>query len=380
MNDLRFQLRKFLALLVVSGLVGHALAQDSDAPPLDPSVAVSVSALEKIQGDVESNPKLKSVVLKVLEKTRGTDHFVSIVKKFKIQGQEEGLLDLARKRPNSEAGMQAVRILGEEQKLEIINKSLVSGEKLERQNLLTAIGNVREKSFVPLLFSFFTNSSNEAVLRKQSIRSLAGTQEGSAGLLKLARAEQIADEFKFTAATELNAVRWEEIKQDAARLLPLPESHGSSPLPSLAELLKMPSDAIRGEKVFFKAESACSSCHQVFGKGIEVGPNLSEIGSKLPREALVESILDPSAGISFGFELFNIETKSGDEAAGIIVSETADEISLKDAKGLVLKYKKSDLTRREKMKQSIMPTGLQATMSTQEFVDLIAYLSELKKK
>ena len=120
--------------------------------------------------------------------------------------------------------------------------------------------------------------------------------------------------------------------------------------------------------------------HQVNGRGIDFGPNLSGIGAKLGKDALVESILDPSAGISFGYEAWQIELKSGDEAFGLIASETADELAIKAQGGIITRYKKSAIAKREQQKLSIMPVGLQQTMTTQEFVDLVEYLSSLKKQ
>ena len=39
-----------------------------------------------------------------------------------------------------------------------------------------------------------------------------------------------------------------------------------------------------------------------------------------------------------------------------------------------------EITGKDQMKLSIMPAGLQQTMSTQELVDLVEYLSSLKKR
>jgi putative heme-binding domain-containing protein len=185
---------------------------------------------------------------------------------------------------------------------------------------------------------------------------------------------------KFTASAELNAVRWTNIKAEAAQLLPLPMARDSKPMPSTVELLKMSSDSANGEKVFFRQLPGCFTCHSVRGKGGQIGPDLSEIGTKLAKEAIVESILEPSAGISVGYETYSVELKSGDEGYGLLVSETADEIAIKDAKGIVTHYKKSDVTSKRKLKVSLMPTGLQQGMSAQEFADLVGFLSGLKKQ
>ncbi len=140
----------------------------------------------------------------------------------------------------------------------------------------------------------------------------------------------------------------------------------------------MKGDAGRGAEVFALADVACINCHQVNSKGIDFGPRLSEIGTKLAKEALYESIIDPSAGISFGYEGWQIQLKNGDEALGLIVSETNDELAVKTQNGIVTRYKKSELEKRTKMNISIMPAGLQQAMSVQDLVDLVEYLTTLK--
>jgi putative heme-binding domain-containing protein len=123
----------------------------------------------------------------------------------------------------------------------------------------------------------------------------------------------------------------------------------------------------------------CANCHQVNGQGIDFGPNLSEVGSKLGKDALYEAILDPSAGISFGYEAWQLTLKSGDEAYGLIVSDTPEEIAVKAIGGIVTRYPKRDIVTREQSKLSIMPAGLQQAMTAQELVDLVEYLSSLTK-
>jgi putative heme-binding domain-containing protein len=169
------------------------------------------------------------------------------------------------------------------------------------------------------------------------------------------------------------------LKAQAAQVLPLPQGRNTAPLLRLQELLKMPGDTQKGAQVFARAEVGCVNCHRVNDKGVDLGPALSEIGAKLGKDGLYEAILDPSAGIAFGYEAWQIDLKSGDEAFGIIVSETADELVLKDAKAIATRIKKSDITKRQQSKTSLMPAGLQQTMSTQDLVDLVEYLSSLKK-
>ena len=90
-----------------------------------------------------------------------------------------------------------------------------------------------------------------------------------------------------------------------------------------------------------------------------------------------------SLSIVNGYEGKTIKLKSGDLADGIIVSQTADEVTLKTSTGtaaIQTKYRRSDIADIKDMKTAIMPEGLQTNMTTQEFVDLIEYLASLKKK
>ena len=184
---------------------------------------------------------------------------------------------------------------------------------------------------------------------------------------------------KLAVASTLATSRWPAIKSEAAQVFPPLQGHDSQPLPPIAELVRMKGDPVKGAEVFRRETVGCIKCHQVNGEGMDFGPKLSEIGTKLGRDAIFESILDPSAGISFGFEAWQIELKNGDETFGIVSSETAEEIAVKTQNGISTRYKKSDLAKREMQKLSIMPAGLQQAMSTQDLVDLVEYLTTLKK-
>ena len=106
---------------------------------------------------------------------------------------------------------------------------------------------------------------------------------------------------------------------------------------------------------------------------------MTEIGDKLPRDALYASILDPSVAISFGFEGYEILLKDGTSRVGIIASETDDEINLRVPGGVSAVFEKSQLVDRKKLKDSLMPVNLQSAMSIEELVDLVEFLASLRK-
>ena len=144
----------------------------------------------------------------------------------------------------------------------------------------------------------------------------------------------------------------------------------------MSRLVTMKGDGVAGAKIY---ETLCSNCHQARGKGKDFGPNLSEIGDKLGRDALFLSVLDPNAGVSFNYEGTGLGLRSGDEVVGIVVSETDDSITLKTTGAIVTTYPKNRIRARRKLNVSIMPADLQRSMTVEELVDLVEYLSGLRK-
>ena len=368
----------------MSGLLSSCLAfclvvANLAAETIDPErVTTIIEALTRLGPEkVEANPKLKEALGQVLEATRGTPRFVELVRDFHIKNQAPALLELAVANPDNSTGVEAIRLILASRNSKLLTMSLAGTNAVK---VAEALGNTADKQIVALLEPIVADSARDVGLRRQAVHALAQVQEGAVSLLKLAKEQKLPEDVKLAAGFELNSVRWADIKTEAAQVLPLPQGRNAQPLPPISELIKMPGDAKRGAEVFRRELVGCIKCHQVNGEGIDFGPNLSEIGTKLGKDALYEAILDPSAGISFGFEAWQIEFKSGDEAYGLIVSDTAEEIAVKTQGGIVTRYKKSDVAKREQQKLSIMPAGLQQTMSTADLVDLVEYLSSLKKE
>jgi putative heme-binding domain-containing protein len=338
--------------------------------------SINLEALSRLKGvDLEANPAVKSVVMKLLDQVRGTPQFLEIAREFNIKGQTQPLLELAAQDPRGTTGVESMRLILRQNDSQDLQTALAGTNAL---NLVEALGNTADKEIIPILLPLLTNNTHSIDVRKQAVRSLVKVQEGAAILLELAGIQKLPEDLRLIASSELNSVRWTDLKKQAAEILPLPKNQNANPLPAVAELVKMRGDPQKGAAVLRRDTVGCLKCHQINGEGIDFGPNLSEIGTKLARGAIYESILDPSAGISFGYEAWQIELKNGDDALGLIISETPDEIALKTVGGLVTRYKKTEISRRTKQKLSIMPAGLEQTMTMPELVDLVEYLGSLK--
>jgi putative heme-binding domain-containing protein len=135
-----------------------------------------------------------------------------------------------------------------------------------------------------------------------------------------------------------------------------------------------------GRELFNDANrAACFKCHSVDGSSSKAGPDLFAVGDKFPRPDLTSAVLEPSAAIAVGYGTTMVETKSEEQFEGIIKESTADYLSLMGADAKSVRIKKSDIATQHDSLVSLMPEGLHAGMSRQEFTDVIEYLVTLKQ-
>lgn len=137
---------------------------------------------------------------------------------------------------------------------------------------------------------------------------------------------------------------------------------------------RLPADgnAAAGKDVF---QTACAQCHRVGELGFDVGPNLTGMSHR-SVEDLVSNILDPNMAINPNYVSVSIETKDGELYTGIMTAETSDAITLLQAQGIKATLSRNEIERLESNGTSLMPEGLEATMSPQQLRDLVAFLQE----
>ncbi len=169
--------------------------------------------------------------------------------------------------------------------------------------------------------------------------------------------------------------------QEAARPL-LKELRGSAEdqKARLAELepALADGDPVQGKQLFSATKTACAVCHRIGGEGGLVGPNLTEIGQiRSPRD-LLEAIVFPSATFARGYEPVALMTTDGAIYSGVIHRETADAIHLYTSRRTEIRIERSQIDLMAPDKFSIMPQGLDRTLTPQELADLVAYVGSLK--
>ena len=172
--------------------------------------------------DLEANPSLKAAVLNVLKKTRGTPDFVKIVQDFQLPGQNAGLLEVALQHPANESGVEAMRMILASHDLSLVTEALRATNSAV--HTVEVLGNTRDKEVVPLLLPLVTEEHRDSAVWRQAVRSLSQIQEGAAGLLQLAQDDKLPNDVKFIATTELNQVRWPELKARPRKSCPHPRA------------------------------------------------------------------------------------------------------------------------------------------------------------
>ncbi|NOX98198.1 MAG: c-type cytochrome [Verrucomicrobia bacterium] len=213
-------------------------------------------------------------------------------------------------------------------------------------------------------------------LKIEIVNAMAMNGRAGRELIKLAQQGKLDDSLKPVAALAFARSPDAGLRNEGAKVLPVPKAAGAENFPSLAELVKKKGDANKGAELFAKA--TCNTCHRVKDQGIDFGPDLSQIGNKLSREAMFESILYPSVGISHGFHGVSVTKKDGAALVGYITGETDGELQLRLPGGVDQNVPKKDIAKRVDLEPSLMPPGLAAVIGADGLVDLVTWLQTLK--
>ena len=129
-------------------------------------------------------------------------------------------------------------------------------------------------------------------------------------------------------------------------------------------------NVIKGKAIF---TNTCGACHQLYGEGGVLGPELT--GSNRSNiDYLLSNILEPSADIQEDYKMVVITTRDGRTYIGTVASDTDRHLVLKVVGQDKVTINKSDVQSREDMPNSMMPSGLIDNMNDQEILDLVAYL------
>ena len=149
-------------------------------------------------------------------------------------------------------------------------------------------------------------------------------------------------------------------------------------------------NAAHGKELFY-GDANCSLCHMVEGKGGRIGPDLSSVGGSRTRDAIIDSVRNPSRRLAWGltestkefpqeYETVTVVTAEGKEIKGVALNEDNFSVQIIDSSEQVYLLDKDKLRSFKKSRESLMPIYAPDLLSDKDLNDIVAYLISVGAK
>ncbi len=274
--------------------------------------------------------------------------------------------------------IEAVTLLGEVGRPSCVAPllDLFAGQQPQPLQLaaLDALARFDDDRIAPTLLEKYQRLTPPA--RTKACDVLLGRKAWAARLLGAVDRGQIA-----AKDVALDQLRLVALHQDA-QLDALVKKHWGSiqqgtPEERLAEMRRINNDlrAGRGDPLAGKLlfTKHCGTCHQMFGEGNQVGPELTHANRKNTDE-LLATIVDPSATIRKEYLSFLVHSTDGRVLTGLLVEQSPSSVTLLSAKNERTAIARDTIESIDESPTSLMPDNLLAPLRPQELRDLFSYL------
>jgi len=262
--------------------------------------------------------------------------------------------------------------------VEMVN-SRIGQDNAFRSELLQAIASLDFASVVKPAESSLTSKDRD--LRQTAIQVLGQRPATALTVAKLFNEGKLPPEDLRTIVEALSPHRSPELQEALQTLLKRTVLAAPTGVEArrMRDFVRRSGSSERGKAIFFDAKKGgCASCHRLEGVGEAIGPDLTRIWDTLSFEKRIESILDPSKEIKEGYISYKVATTDGQVLTGLLLSDTAEAVTLKDAKGREIRIQAKNIEEKGADKTSLMPVGVVGSLSLNEFADLLAFLGDRK--
>ncbi len=150
-------------------------------------------------------------------------------------------------------------------------------------------------------------------------------------------------------------------------------------LRKLEPLLSAGGDVGRGRRIFYGEKVGCYECHTIGNQGGHVGPDLTGVGAIRSGHDILEAIVFPSASFVPGFEIYNVETRT-ETYSGVRGDDTADALTLVTGPHAEVRIPRKQIVSIKPSNVSLMPEGLDESLTQSEFIDLLTFLQSQKSR
>jgi putative heme-binding domain-containing protein len=130
------------------------------------------------------------------------------------------------------------------------------------------------------------------------------------------------------------------------------------------------------------AASMCMSCHSFKGEGGQIGPDLTQLGTRFSARDILESIIEPNKTISDQYAATIFYLKDGKSIMGRLISQDDEKYTVSQnpfAPQILREIPKKDVDRTKVSDISIMMPGMINNLNSDELRDLMAFLMSGKQ-
>ncbi len=266
------------------------------------------------------------------------------------------LLSFAENTESSEAELAALEAVAETAPVEAAKLAYsFLASSAARHDLYTLYANIIRSAEAPKILA--TSLQGKTLPKHAAIAGIRAATTSGRNLSGLVAA--------LRKAGKLKPMRQQLSPQEMKEVVGNVENHGNPAL---------------GELIYRQKALACVACHAIGGSGPQVGPDLVSIGASAPIDYLVESLLQPNKKIKEGFHMTIVNSKDNKAFAGLELSSGKGMVVIRDASGKIIEIPTSQVKSKSIVPTSFMPAGLTSSLTSEEFVHLVAFLSKLGKE
>mgnify|MGYP003631426415 CR=1 FL=1 len=131
----------------------------------------------------------------------------------------------------------------------------------------------------------------------------------------------------------------------------------------------------QGKNMFIA--TTCVNCHTMRGEGENIGPDLTQLGTRFTPEDILKAIINPSDVISDQYNSTTFVLKDGQSVVGRLVNEDDEKYIIAQnpyAPDITRDIPKDEVLNTKLSTLSLMPPGTINGLNAEELKDLLAYL------
>ena len=249
-----------------------------------------------------------------------------------------------------------------------LRKSILMNESTSEPLATEAARDITDNSFI---LDQLDKLSTEA--RGHAISKMINEPEDALQLLESISENRLRiEEIPADAIQRLREHEHQDVLKKAAQVLTVIEQR-SEVIQRYQTALEIPGDPQLGEAIF---NNACLSCHQTQdGTGFVFGPPVATFKSA-GRDSILGNILDPNKEVAPQYQAFEFKLNSGESYAGMIASEDSRNVTLMLPGGINKSFPRSKVKSMSGIGRSLMPEGLEHTLTIKDMADLLGYLTK----